>query len=207
LRPIWVLAASLVLLVSCKPDETKSLLEPSQALGPVLAEEAIHAAGVNKKIAVISHDTSWGPPSPVEQDFAAALQKQGYAAVTVASANLGDPMRRHQVGLRAEDFIQAVEKASDAGAIVSFVGAPLLSREEAAQMPPAHPPILVVALTTMGGQIGVPGNPQRLASLLDAKIIQAAIVNGASDATATSSSKGDATHQLFAQNYTILRQP
>jgi hypothetical protein len=44
-----------------------------------------------------------------------------------------------------------------------------------------------------------------LASLLDAKIIQAAIVNGGSDSAAPLPGKADATHQLFARYYSILR--
>ncbi|HZM04065.1 MAG TPA: hypothetical protein VFC44_13725 [Candidatus Saccharimonadales bacterium] len=169
-----------------------------------MAEEAIHAAGANKKIAVISHDDAWGPPSTVEQAFDTAIQKQGFSASVVKSANLGDPMRRHQIGLQPDDFFEAVQKAADAGAIVSFVGAPLLTPGDIARMPSSHPPILIIATTAMGAQLGVPGNPERLASLLDAKVIQAAIVNGAS---AAASDKTDATHRLFAQNYSILRQP
>src|SRR5665213_928365 len=190
LRPAWVLAVSLVALVACRPNETKTLLEPSQTLGVVMAEEAIHAAGANKKIAVISHDDAWGPPSTVEQAFDTAIQKQGFSASVVKSANLGDPMRRHQIGLQPDDFFEAVQKAADAGAIVSFVGAPLLTPGDIARMPSSHPPILIIATTAMGAQLGVPGNPERLASLLDAKVIQAAIVNGAS---AAASDKTDAT--------------
>lgn len=207
LRRTWVLAAGLALLVGCKRNETKTLLEPSQALSSVLAEEAIRAAGTNKKIAVISHDDSWGPPSPVEQAFKDALEGQGFSVFTAKSAYLGDPMLRRQIGLQPDDFFEAVEKASDAGAIVSFAGAPLLKPEDSVRMPRAHPPIVIVATTTMGDQLGVPAPRSRLAGLLEDKIIQAAIVNGGSDSDAPSSSTTDATHKLFTRNYSILRQP
>jgi hypothetical protein len=46
-----------------------------------------------------------------------------------------------------------------------------------------------------------------LAGLLEAKIIQAAIINGGSDSAAPSSGKTDAAHELFARNYAILRPP
>ena len=118
LRAAPVLAAALVLLVSCKPNETKSLLEPSQALGVVLAEEAIHVAGPNKKIAVISHDESWGPPSLVEQTFKAALERQGFSAFTAKSAPLGNPVSRGGDGLQAGDFFEGGQKSADAGALV-----------------------------------------------------------------------------------------
>jgi len=207
LRAASVLAAGLALLVSCKPNETKTLLEPSQALGAVLAEEAIHAAGLNKKIAVITPDESWGPPSSVELAFKAAVEKQGFSAFTAKSAYLGNSMGRGGVGLQADDFIEAVQKAAGAGAIVSFAGAPLLTPDDAARLPPGHPPILIVATATLGDRRGVPAKPERLAGLLEAKIIQAAIINGGSDSAASSSGKTDATHELFARYYAILRPP
>ncbi len=205
LRAASALAAGLALFVACKRNETKILLEPIQALGTVLAEEAIHAAGPNKKIAVISHDESWGPPSAAEQAFKAAVEKQGFSAFTAKAAYLGNPMGRGGVGLQADDFFEAVQKAADAGAIVSFAGAPLLGPDDAARLPASHPPILIVATKSLGDQFGVPAKPERLAGLLEAKIIQAAIVNGGSDVP--SSSQADATHELFARNYAILRQP
>jgi hypothetical protein len=157
LSRLWslsVLAAGLAFFLACRPDETKTLLEPSQALGAVLAEEAMRVAGANKSIAVISHDDSWGPPSPAEQAFKAALEKQGFSAFTAKSASLGDPMGRGGVGLQPDDFLEAVQKAAGAGAIVSFAGAPLLKPEDAPRLPPGHPPILIVATRNLGGQLG-----------------------------------------------------
>jgi hypothetical protein len=207
LRAAPVLAAALALLVSCKPNETKTLLKPSQALAAVLAEEAIQAAGTNKQIAVISHDDAWGPPSSVEQTFKAAVQREGFSAFTAKSAYLGNSMGRGGVGLQPDDFFEAMQKAAGAGAIVSFAGPPLLKPDDAARLPPSHPPILIVATATLGDQHGVPAKRERLASLLKAKIIQAAIINGGSDFTAPRSGKTDATHELFARCYAILRQP
>jgi len=205
LGPATVLAAGLALLVSCKPNETNALLEPCKALGAVLAEEAIHAAGQNKKIAVISHDASWGPPSLPERTFKAALERQGFSVFTAMSANLGNSMGRGGAGLQPEDFLEGVRKAAGAGAIVSFAGAPLLNPDDAAGLPPSHPPILIVATANLGDQPGVPAKPDRLAGLLDAKIIQTAIVNGGSDPASPASGKSDSTHELFARYYAILR--
>jgi hypothetical protein len=42
---------------------------------------------------------------------------------------------------------------------------------------------------------------------MDAKIIQLAIVDGSPASAAQFPGKTDATHQLFAQNYRILRSP
>ncbi|HEX4121560.1 MAG TPA: hypothetical protein VH619_13145 [Verrucomicrobiae bacterium] len=205
----WVAigAAALMFLVGCRPNETKTLLEPSQALGPVIAEEAIRAADANKKIAVITHDDSWGPPSTVEQAFTAAVEKQGFTVFTAKAAFLGDPMHMKGLGLQANDFFEAVQNAAGAGAIVSFAGAPLVTPDDAGQLPTNHPPILVVATRNLGAELGVPAPPDRLESLLQAGIIQLAIINGPSDSDSATPPKADAIHQLFAQNYTILRQP
>jgi hypothetical protein len=205
LQPAWFLAAALALLASCKPNETKTLLAPSRALGAVLAEEAIHAAGANKKIAVISHDESRGPLSSVEQAFKAAVEKEGFSAFTAKSAYVGNLMGRGEVGLQPDDFFEAVQNAAAAGAIVSFAGAPLLGPDDAARVPASHPPILIVATARLGEQLGVTAKGERLASLLEAKIIQLAIIDGDSDSASPPSGKTDATHQLFARYYSILR--
>jgi hypothetical protein len=197
-------AMGILLLVGCKPNETKSLLEPSESIAPVLAEETITAAGANKKIAVITHDESWGPPSSVEKEFKAAVEKEGFTVSIAKAAFLGDPMHLKGVGLQGEDFFDAMQNAAGSGAIVSFAGAPLISPDDASKLPSDHPPILVIATRALGEQLGIPGTPDQLIALLKAKIIQLAIVNGESDSD--SSGKTDETHQLFAKNYTILRQ-
>src|SRR5436309_2667678 len=55
------------LLAACARKETADLLQPSQALGTVLAEEAARAAGPKKTVALITPDPSWGPASTVEE--------------------------------------------------------------------------------------------------------------------------------------------
>jgi hypothetical protein len=107
------------------------------------------------------------------------------------------------VGLKAADFLDVLEKSADVGAIVSLVGAPLLKPGDLARVPAQHPPVLVVATAMLGNLPGVAGEPMRLARLLDARVIQVAIVDG-SDPTA---SKAEPTHELFAQHYRILRRP
>jgi len=198
--PLCVLSLA---LASCKPKETRVLLQPSQALGVVLAEQTAQLTGAKKRVAIITPDANWGPASTVEESFKAAIQKQGFSIVTAKSANLGDPMRSGEVGLKAADFLEALGKSSGAGAIVSFAGAPLLKPGDAARVPVEHPPVLVVSTATLGNLPGVRGEPMQLGRLLDARVIQLAIVDGSQPATA----KADATHELFAQHYRVLRRP
>ena len=206
LRAASALAAALAFLTSCTPKETQVLLQSSEALGAVLAEETVRVAGAKKRVAIIS-PANWGPTSTAEEAFTAALKKQGFSAFTVKSADLGDPMRRGQVGLKSADFFEALQNAADAGAVVSFAGAPLLAPGDAARLSPEHPPVLVVATATLGKVRGLWANPAQLGRLLDARIIQLAIIDGGPESAAQSPGKTDATHQLFAQNYRILRGP
>jgi hypothetical protein len=196
-------AVSVLAFTGCTSKETQALLQPPQALGVVLAAEAARAAGARRLVAVISADASWGPVSTAEEAFKAAMKKQGFSVVTAKSANLGDPMRS-RAGLKGADFVEALEKSGEAGAVVSFAGAPLLQPSDAGRVNADHPPVLVVATMTLGTVPGVASDRLLLARLLEAKIIQLAIVDG-SDPAAPKADKGDATQELFAQNYRILR--
>ena len=205
-RYLLLPAAWVMLFLSCAPKETKVLLGPSEALGTVLAEETTRMAGARKQVAIISPDTSWGAASTVEESFKNALKKRGFTIVTAKAANLGNPLRRGRVGLKSEDFLDALDKSPGPGAIVSFAGAPMLSPGDAARIHTDHPPVLVVATASLGNVPGIWGDPLQLAGLLEAKTIDLAIIDGA-DPAAPPSGKSDAEHALFAQNYRILRRP
>jgi hypothetical protein len=195
----WLL---MLVLTSCTSKATKALLEPSQALGTVLAEETARAAGARKQVVLIL--PHWGATTAVGESFKAALRKQGLTLLSTITADVGDPMRRDPIGLKPADFFAAVEKAGG-GAVVSLAGAPLLKPDEAARLGAEHPPVLVVATASLGEVIGVTGDPRQLASLLEAKIIQLAIVDGSPELATPPSGKADAAHQSFSQHYRILR--
>src|SRR4051794_31750866 len=104
LRNIWLMIVLPVALTSCKPKETQALLQPSVALGTVLAEETARFAGTKKQVVIISPDANWGPTSLAERSFRGALKKHGVSVVASKSANLGDPMRSGEIGLKSADF-------------------------------------------------------------------------------------------------------
>jgi len=204
---LWRLAASVITVfllafTSCTRKKVQSLLAPSIALGTVLAEEVMQAAGTKKQIAVISPDANWGPASTVEEAFKSALKSKGFSVVTAKVANLGDPMRPGSFGLMAPDFAEALEKSGAAGAVVSFAGGPLLWQGEGARLSSQHPPVFVVATVMLGNVPGVATDRRQLQAMLDAGVVQLAIVDGAEPEAA----KGDATHELFAQNFHRLRK-
>lgn len=203
IRLIGCSIAILALLCGCTSKEEKAILQPTESLAPVLAEETVHATGPNRKVAVISPDSTWGPISSVEKTFKATLQKQGFTIIDAKSATLGDPMRSGEVGLKASDFIEVLEKYPSVGAIVSFAGAPLLKQQDFARVPADHPPVLVTATAMLGTSPGVPGDRSQFPRLLDSKVVQLIIIDGADPASNVAS--GDPTHQSFAQNFRILR--
>ena len=193
-----------VTTISCTPKQTQSLLQPSEALGTILAQETASLAAANKRVAVISPDAGWGAPSTAEEAFKRAMKQQGFDVVTAKSANLGDPMRRGQLGLKTEDFLEALEKSADAGALVSFAGAPLMKAADAAQLNPKHPPVLVLATASLGNVPGMWSDPIRLADLIDATVVELAIID--TQEPGPQIGKADATRQLFDQHYHILRR-
>jgi len=205
LRPACAAALLLLALSSCTRKETKRLLEPSQALGTVLAEETARAAGPRKQVALIL--PHWAAASSAGDSFKAGLNKKGLAVSFTLSAPMGDLMGRHPVGLKAADFLATLERGDKVGAIVSLAGAPLLQAPDLARLKPDHPPVLVVATSSLGQVMGVPGKRSALASLLEAKVIQLAIVDGGAEPGTAPSGKLDAAHRSFSEHYHLLRAP
>jgi hypothetical protein len=203
----WPFALAILLaLTGCKPKELRTLLEPSEALGTVLADEAAGVVGDRKEVALITQDASWGPPSTAEEALTRALKKRGLTVVVAAAANLGDPMRSGEIGLKPADFFEAMKKSARAGAVISLVGAPLFRPGDASPLSPDHPPVLVVATASLGSKRGVHGDALQLAGLLEANVIQLAIMDG-TDPNLQPNGKPDPLRELFARNYRILRRP
>ena len=194
----------LFLVPGCRPKEIQALVQPSEALGDVLAEETVRLAGANHSITLITHDNSWGQPSTAEQALRSALKKRKALLDLVKTANLGNPMLSKEFGLKAADFFDAMEKSANAGAVISLVGAPLLKEGDATRLSSPHPPVLVVATASLGDKMGVHTDPVVLAKLLEAKVIQLAIIDG-TDPTPQPAAKPDPNRVLFAQHYRILR--
>lgn len=193
----------LVVPVSCAPKQGKVELEASQALGSMLAQETMHAAGAKKHVVLIL--PQWGANSTVGESFTATLKKHGVSVESTVTAYVGDPMGRQPIGLKSTDFFNALKKGAGTGAIVSLAGAPLLDGQDATQVNPNHPPVLVVATSSLGNVLGIPADRAYLSGLLSAKVVQLAIVGGESQTNTMPAGKSDSTEQLFFQNYTILR--
>jgi len=80
-----------------------------------------------------------------------------------------------------------------------------LNSQDTARLNPNHPPVLVVATTSLGNVMGIPADRGYLSGLLQAKVLRLAIVSGESEPNAKPAGKTDSTEQLFFQHYSILR--
>ncbi len=201
--PLFALGALLlVALAGCTPSDTRQLLDRSEALGAVLAEETARLAGPNKKVAVIL--PHWGTASTLGESLQKSLKKRGVTVAFSIPADVGNPMHRVALGLKSADFLAAMEKAAGLGAVVSLAGTPLVEPQDASKLSPDHPPVIVVATASLGNVMGLPGDRGHLASLLDAKIVRLAFIDGP-DPDAPPSGKADAIHQAFALNYRVIR--
>jgi hypothetical protein len=198
-----LLAGSFLPIVSgCGPKKTEEFLGPAKVLGLVVGDEVLRLAGAKKKVLIISPDKEWGPPSTTELALKKELEHGG-CAVSVRNASLGDPMHSGIIGLKKEEFIDAVASAGDCGAIVSLAGAPLMLPSESLPGGKTHPPVLVVATAMLGVVPGVPGDRMQLAKLLEAQIIQAGVIDSEPQADATPGA--DKKMKSFNEHYRFLR--
>ncbi|MEO6182971.1 MAG: hypothetical protein ABIP71_07745 [Verrucomicrobiota bacterium] len=200
---LFRLAGFCALLLSfsaCKPKEINQLVDAGSALKTVFSLETAQVAGANKQVVMIVPNAMQGPASALGGEFKSALQKQGLSVVEMKAVDLGDPMRYNQFGWKAADFFAVLQKHSGVGAIVSLVGAPLLQPDDLGKIPATHPPVLVIATRQIGIALGVPTNPAVLEQMLNAKILQLAVIDGAG-----SSGKTDEAHKIFDQQFHILR--
>jgi hypothetical protein len=186
----FVLAAILLSLTSCS-KESGTLADLGHVLSAGTVDEAVKMAGANKRITLIVAEPGWKAATTVADELEAALKKRG-VMVARKGVNIGDPMG-NSFGLKSGDFFDAIAGASDTGAIVSLVGAPVIKAGEPSRLGATHPPILIVTTSQL-----VPGDQTVLMRLLDEKVIDAAIVDG----TDTAAPKSE-----FSAHYRILRRP
>lgn len=192
--------ALLLSFSACQPKEINQLADAGSALKTVFALETAKVAGANKQVVMIVPNATKGPAAAIGGEFKSALQKQGLSVVEMKPVDLGDPMRYDQYGLKADDFFAVLQKHSSVGAIVSLVGAPIIQANDVGKIPAIHPPVLVIATRQIGIALGVPTNPTVLEQMVNAKIIQLAVLDGAG-----SSGKPDEAHKIFDQQFRILR--
>jgi hypothetical protein len=173
LRKLTVAASLLAIVTSCVwiyhyEFSSSDLNVPlHQAVGHVMADETARVAGRHGKIVVVSMDTRTAPELKVQlAAFEKDLKLLGGVVIDdkVVLDPGENPKYRPGSGLSAKRFLKIVRKHAGADAIVSFVGAPVLSDEEVAQV------------QSKSKLIAETHSPEKLLNLLQKKILVSAIV-------------------------------
>lgn len=197
---ILAIAGSLYFLLH-KPVEKaeQAATDASEALGQRAAEEVAQLVGNKGEIAVMSLEIGEGQaPTFVSQMdmFARTLKRHGVRIGAVKLKPGGLTSLVLGAGLPAADYMELVQQAPNAGAIVSFVGPPSLSPEELRKFQADHPPLVVV------DTFGVLRGPT-LPAMLEAKAVALALV----PLNSVEAEKEKQQANLFDRYYRILRPP
>jgi len=192
---VILLAASAVVYFTLSPLPPRLDRRPHQALGRVLAEEALRLREANSRIVVITRDTQEFkmPASTAALDsLRGTLKKAGVAISTVHSLKV-DPLR--VVGVPPGDFFELLRKSSDNDVIISLLGPPALGAEQLAKLGNKRPHVIAVCSGSMPQQID-------LAKLFEQKLLQVAVVSRL-DAGRSTSGAGSAQTE-FERLYKLI---
>lgn len=139
-----------------------------QAVAREMAEQTARLVDGHGKIVVIAMDTPNGSELKVQlEEFERALKQ--FSGVTISRTYMLDAEKRPKYGvgsgISGRRYVRAVNKNTTADALVSFVGAPDLTEEEAGQLQ-ARPKFIAEARSVA-----------KLKKLFEKQLIQVAIVS------------------------------
>jgi hypothetical protein len=164
-----ILAAAVTVVCSLNEGPPSFNPKPHEAVGWVMARQALGFLKPGGQITVISRDTSVFKQPAIDCQLA-SFQRTLQAAHTepaVVQALQVDPLR--SVEVPAGDFYEYIRKASTGSVIVSFMGPPLLTEAQRGQLGAIKPKI--VAFCT-----GNLPDPAYLKVLFDQGLLHAAVV-------------------------------
>jgi len=189
-----ILSVSSLLLFTRR--EPKIQLNPYQALGMVAAEETIKLMGDQGQIVVASQDSrEFEMPALAAQlkAFQTAARKKAKVRVEVEKTTM-DAMTMMAAGGRmpAEKFFEMLQKHPKAGAIVLFMGFPLLRDRDFDALKQRVPRLVVVA-----------GYRDDYQQLLERRLIDLVIVPRL-DALPETARKPQTLREWFDQEYVII---
>ena len=168
---------------------------PHEALGNVVAEEALKLRAPGGRIMLVCRDTArFKNPASVAQlrGFHAVLKAAGAAVASTNSIKI-DPLRLMAVpGL---DYLQILKAVSDTDVIVSFLGPPVLNPDQTARLTEKRPKIVAVCSGAMPSQVN-------LKRIFDEKLLHVAVISRP-DAS-TNAPPSDAPRSWFDHLYTLV---
>ena len=167
---ILVAAAVLYLRLFGRGPEFE--LRPHLAVGEAVADLAAKSVGNGGRITLIAPDTStyeWPAAASQLKGFHRALRR---ANAQVSATNLIklDPIRLIRVP--PQEFLKLIRRQTEADVIVSFLGPPIPTAEEKAQIPQKHARVIALCLGDLPRQVN-------LKSLIEERLVETAIISRA----------------------------
>lgn len=165
---LTILAAATVLF-SLYETPPRFNLKPHEAVGWVMARQALGFLKAGGHVTVITRDTSvFKQPALASQlaSFQRTLDQARVASATVQALEV-DPLR--PVEVPAGDFFEYLRKASPGDVIVSFMGPPLLTEAQRGQLGEIKPKIVAFCAASLPA-------PAYLKVLFDQGLLHAAVV-------------------------------
>ena len=183
LAGLTILAAVAAVLGSFYEGPPRFRPEPHEAVGWVMARQALAFLKPGGRITVISRDTSvFKQPALDSQllSFQRGLEA-AHVAPAVVQALQVDPLR--PVEVPAGDFYEYLRKASPGDVIVSFMGPPLLTEAQRGQLGEIKPKIVAFCAASLP-------DPAYLKVLFDQGLLHAAVVGRGNSPPPSTSPKG-----------------
>lgn len=130
-------------------------LRPHEALGEVLAQEALKQLGSGGRVFLVQRDTVLYPNPAAAAQVRVFLRVLRRAGVSVAGTNVVkiDPLR--VVSAPPADFFQLLKKASESDVVVSFLGPPVLNADQLAKLGGKTPKVVAVCSGAMPNQVNL----------------------------------------------------
>ena len=202
---ILVVILSLVVIFRPKRSPSSRIAKVSNqlhtAIGEVAAEQTLALLGRSPKVIVISVE-------PAPSEFAAATAelagfmkiaklRGGLTVVAVEHVNAEEfrrVMSTANFGFSAERYSRLLEKYPGVDGIVSFVGGPLLTEEQAQSLPEKLPKFVAVQGMGFGGN---------LRRLFENKVIQVAITPR-HDVSSAGAKEPKTGREVFDRHYQVI---
>lgn len=195
LAGIVILGSVLVIALSMSSGFGPSLdAAPIREAGRVLARQALAQLKPGGSVLVITRDTAFfeNPASDVLlESFRRELRKNRVEVAAIQTIQI-DPLR--PVAVPAGDFLQWIKKTEKGSVIVSFMGPPILSDAQLAQLGQAKPAIIALCSGPARDQVDLRG-------IFAQGLLQGAVVSKRTPANmpARAASDREAFEQRFAE--------
>src|SRR6267143_3618124 len=164
-----------------------------KALGQMVAEEALKARGPAGRITVLARDTGTqkNPYADAELETLQHTLKKARGVITTTRLLKLNPIRL--IAVAPGDFFDVLKKASEEDVVVSLIGPPVLSDQQAAKLGERHPKIVAICAGWTPQQVN-------LRRIFEQGLLSAAIISRPDP----SASGGRSMEETFSRNFAVI---